>query len=868
MKSHRGLSAVIGTVFLIAVVVGALSYVSYSLDMMGNFSQSLVIEESRQKDKQSEAFEISSIDVTGADKLDGVIKNTGEVPVKLTTLYVDEQGVNDVVNKTTINEIIAPGNIVNIRDLVDVDMDPTKGYNMKIVTSRGEVQEFYVNSLANENVYMKLVAAPSVIPSTFESTLFFTVVNNMSNGNHLYNVTPIMNDTGEILVEDSAGFIYEQKTGPIPPSYDSLGPGEVAVFSYTYELSTDSDLDAKWFNVTLANANVGNEALASVSVKTVPLATDAGSALTSFGLSDTSTSQADVMYFHDSSSGDTPNNEYPMDGSSPNSAAITRSPNGNTLEFISASMTTQTIVDVGEYTAALNYYSSPVPLGIPEPSFAFMFDVLDCGKDDRQCDMINLFDDDKGLKEKDSKPDFFSSGGPDEDGFFDFSSDEWFEDDWNVDGGTESDYTEPGNYPDSTAFWIRMESNGDSYQPILRFGDDDESQDDCIMFSNVSGGYVRYTVGDNNCNNPVYCDSDSTIDDSTWHHIVGVRINERGCLLYVDAVAQSDTHDLLSTVDDGHIDVDTFLVGSDDDDGGNDPDVDIASIFHWNNDELTADQVEELYYTNYGTNGTRLYMTVEVFDELGLTLMDTIIPETKIELPFHDPSYNSDEDTNGKPWWGLYTGNGTDGKYQQANMTATDAIGYTLEATERLKLTLDWKDEDNQNLPINIMWDDSSGWSLPEGPSYVQTPTPTPRWPTYLTFNFDDPINYLAYNEGPGGIWFVYSGTRLVLTSLDGISSYAAVPYTVNATTQPTPVSTYSEITADQDSIYIPATYYAEIDFYQLQSPPAPNSGPPSANEVPTGDYDGALYLQGYDETGETFKKTVDLGLIHIVGNP
>ena len=83
MKTHRGLSAIVGTVFLVAVMVSALSYVSYSLDLMGNFSESLIAEESRQNDKQSEAFEISSIDVTATNKLDGVIKNTGEIPIKI-----------------------------------------------------------------------------------------------------------------------------------------------------------------------------------------------------------------------------------------------------------------------------------------------------------------------------------------------------------------------------------------------------------------------------------------------------------------------------------------------------------------------------------------------------------------------------------------------------------------------------------------------------------------------------------------------------------------------------------------------------------------------------------------------------------------
>ena len=82
MKTHRGLSAIVGTVFLVAVMVSALSYVSYSLDLMGNFSESLIAEESRQNDKQSEAFEISSLDVAETNKLDSVIKNTAEMPIK------------------------------------------------------------------------------------------------------------------------------------------------------------------------------------------------------------------------------------------------------------------------------------------------------------------------------------------------------------------------------------------------------------------------------------------------------------------------------------------------------------------------------------------------------------------------------------------------------------------------------------------------------------------------------------------------------------------------------------------------------------------------------------------------------------------
>lgn len=166
------------------------------------------------------------------------------------------------------------------------------------------------------------------------------------------------------------------------------------------------------------------------------------------------------------------------------------------------------------------------------------------------------------------------------------------------------------------------------------------------------------------------------------------------------------------------------------------------------------------------------------------------------------------------------------------------------------------------------MFDDSTGWVLPDGPSYMKSPTPYPRWPSFLSFDSLEKITYTAYNEGPQGIWFVYSGTRLVLTSNDGLISWAAVPQYVNKTEAPTPCCSHAELTATQDSIYIPNQYYAQIDFFPIQSPPAPENQPCNNCEVITGDYDAALYLEGYTEDGETFKKTVDLGLVHISGNP
>jgi hypothetical protein len=892
MSSHRGLSAVVGTVFLVAVVIGALSYVSYSMDVLGNFSESLIAEESRQKDKQGEAFEISSIDVTGANKLDGVIKNTGEIPLKITTLWIDEQGVNDVVQKYILDAEIAPGNTVDLSSLVDVDMDSTKGYNMKIVTSRGEVNSFYVNSLADENIYMTLVPSSQVIPSTFSTSLLFTVVNNMSNGNYLYNLTPVMNDTKQILVDGSLGLSTDKLSGPIPTSYDSLGPGEVAVFTYEYQLSSSTDLDTQLFNVTLANANLGNEALASVHVKSVPLATEAGSSLTSLGITETTGSLADVLYFHAATT-ITPNGEFQMDGSSPKTSGITLGPNEQTIVLLSPSVTEITTVAIGDYTVALNYFSSAVPIGFPEPSFAFFMDCRDCGDNDEIGSSINTFDSDKGLKEWSGKPEFSADGGaetpgggPDGDEYYHFDdadNDEMW-DDWGVEDNNDSKAaSQVGNFPDTDALWVRIEPTSDTSVPILNANEYDWGHNDYYGFWLIDAGEIRYgweTAHSHHGSYPDnrYCDSPAgdgiTYDDDQWHHIVGVRDAAYGCKLYIDGVLMASAN---SGSGDGFVGNEYWALGYDMANGV-DFDGDIASWIHWNSDTLDAAQVEDLYYTNYGNNGTRLHYKIEVVDETASSVVSEIIPLTKIELPFKDVVLGNTQ-TQSNPWVTLATSNTTDKKYYgdangdsttlfQSNMTATDALGQTLQIGERLKLTLDWNGFDESNLPINIMWDDSGGWSLPDGPTYLQTPEPTPRWPTYLSFEYDANLEYLAFNEGPDGIWFTFPGTRFVLTTLDGLNSYAAMPQYANFTTAPSPATTNAVISPERDSLYIPDQAYAEIDFWQIQAPPAMDNSPCGTCEVPSGDYDAALYLSGYDERGETFLRTVDLGLVHITGNP
>ncbi len=843
MRKHRGLSAVVGTVFLVVIVISAMSYVSYSLNIMGNFSESLITEESRQQNKQNEKMEILSVDVLTSNKLDAIIKNSGEIPLKVTTLWIDEQDVNDDVQKFTVDKELSPGKTFNLYPIVNFTMDPTKGYNMKLVTSRGDVQSFYVNSPASQNLFMGIHVLPEFVPSDFTTTVLYTVINNSSNNNILYNVTPNMTAT------EVGGSTVTLRSGPIPPSYPSIAPGEMAMFEYIYKISGEVD-EGALFNATISNALSENFVFASATLKEITVATQAGTAIESFGLSSELSAEDNILFFHEETNY-TPNGGFQMDGSAPAGGGGTYNPRTSTMTFWSSNVTAITTVVNGTWNARLAYYSDLVPVGITSPSFAFMFECNDCGGNgDTSESTGNISNDDF---EEQGNPIWNENGGPHDDGHYtydgigDYHRAEWdAEDDF-------TEYSDLANNEVSTAVWFRISPTSDDYMPIVRWGDENDNGDDEyeIALGDGTGGnhgkmVYRYTTEVDD-NETICVSSGSTIyDDSQWHFVVGTAdINDHTCTLYVNGVEVADENDSNNgndfvDVDDkddifiGHNGESDYLTG------------DVAMLMHWNNEQLNATSVSDLFNTNYGTNGTRVHVTLQ--GTLGIGTPTQTFYDANFDMPFHDPANNSDNNNR----YDLQTNDNTFEKYSFSNFTTTTGINSTLILGDRLKFEFSW-DSDTQNLPINIrIDDDDNDFSLPDDSSYLQTPNAYPPWPTYLTFARDDPILYYVFNNGPEGGWLTYQGTRFVAKDISSDNSYAGLVNKVNTTA----------VNENQDSLYIPDQQVGEIEFWPLTDPPENNP----TSYIPAGTYTAAVFISGYNDKGEVFLRTINLGIVTVTG--
>ncbi|MBI3254931.1 MAG: hypothetical protein HYZ55_03450, partial [Nitrosarchaeum sp.] len=438
----------------------------------------------------------------------------------------------------------------------------------------------------------------------------------------------------------------------------------------------------------------------------------------------------------------------------------------------------------------------------------FMFECNNCGGTGHTSESTGNISTDDFVKS--GSPTWHSTGGPHNDGYFSYDGNDYHSAEWNADSEYLA-YQDISTNPVYTAVWARIPATTDNYMPIVRWGDENESNEDEYEIALGDGtvgnhGKIVYRFTTNVDTAVTTCVSaGSTVyDTNTWFHVIGVRPADDQCTLYIDGIFQSSQ----SHAPDGTSDVDVddpndIFIGFD-----GDADYligDVAMLMHWNNvAALDATDAYDLYNTNYGTNGTRAHFTLQRTTGSGIS-QETIY-DGNFDLNFHDPAKNSDTNTR----YDLQTNNDTYAKYSFYNFTTTTSSNSTFAIDERLKFKISW-DSDTQNIPINIRFDDDdSQFVLPDASSYIQPPTTIPDWPSYTTFDRDDKVTLSTFNNGPLGAWFTYQGTRFILTTLDGTTSYGALVDKVNATS----------VSEDQDSIYIPNQNYAAIEFFQFGNPP------------------------------------------------
>ena len=279
MKSRKGLSSVVGTVFSIIALITVVTYVTYSLNTLEKFNQEVISKNTELIDQGKEELEVVKSE-TANNKFNITVQNTGNLPLNITRLWI--QNKTDPswgTYKYDIKTAVSPGQVAtNIGQNIDLYVLDTQAYEVKLTTERGSAEEFSINSPSQEPLYMKLFTLPEAMPSDFTTTVLFQVTNNMSNNNMLINIAPNPNDG-----QDSIGITpactsctVTRMSGPDPPSYPSLKVGDTATFAWVYKITTAVPGESATFTASLKNGISSNTATTKVNIYQVINSLQAG----------------------------------------------------------------------------------------------------------------------------------------------------------------------------------------------------------------------------------------------------------------------------------------------------------------------------------------------------------------------------------------------------------------------------------------------------------------------------------------------------------------------------------------------------------------------------------------------------------------
>ncbi len=272
-QKKKGISSVVGAIFLILIIISGFTMLSTGLSYYQNYTTILSDNSKIELERLNERIELVRVSVDSG-KFNLTLQNTGTLTTHLVRLWV----TNDTANpqwheKYNIDYYVSPNGIVsNIGQNLSLSVNSSAGYTLKIVTDRGSMASYRIVPPSELATSMSLhVSPPSPINST-QVSILFTVSNNSTSSDSLFNIFPQLN----ITMPSSASAILID--GPTPDSVAELSRGSSTFFKWIYELGGDKG-DVVIFNATLVNGPQNNFVTANATIHYVGFSEQSGSSL-------------------------------------------------------------------------------------------------------------------------------------------------------------------------------------------------------------------------------------------------------------------------------------------------------------------------------------------------------------------------------------------------------------------------------------------------------------------------------------------------------------------------------------------------------------------------------------------------------------
>lgn len=264
---RRGLATVVGAIFMIIVMIGALNVTLWMLQQQDRVGQAMVEKTSGNLDRLNEKIEIANVRIDGS-KLNMTVTNNGGQPAKLKSLYViDETAVPKQQYRYDLDvPVDGRDSAKNVGQAVPFTASTTSLYSVKLITEAGNTASSVITPVSAVALPMSLYVIPPTVTPGENVTLLYTVTNNSTGAYLASGITPMLSYS--LPCTPGPGCQLTQYVAP--PSNVSIGKGATGLFKWVFKADAP-DQTPITFNATINNARQGNYIIEKGRVEVVDL---------------------------------------------------------------------------------------------------------------------------------------------------------------------------------------------------------------------------------------------------------------------------------------------------------------------------------------------------------------------------------------------------------------------------------------------------------------------------------------------------------------------------------------------------------------------------------------------------------------------
>jgi archaellum component FlaF (FlaF/FlaG flagellin family) len=180
-KKRRGLSSVIGAIFMVLIMIGALNLVLLAMRQQDTVTQAVIDKSNSSLNKLNERIEISSARLTSNNRLNMTITNNGGSAAQLVSMYI----VNETASpkeqfRFDLNNVVdGRSSVKNIGTNLAFTVKDQTNYSVRLVTKEGNTATMYIGALSQTPLQMIMfIIPPTLAPGGGNATILMSITNN------------------------------------------------------------------------------------------------------------------------------------------------------------------------------------------------------------------------------------------------------------------------------------------------------------------------------------------------------------------------------------------------------------------------------------------------------------------------------------------------------------------------------------------------------------------------------------------------------------------------------------------------------------------------------------------------------------------